>query len=813
MLNSLEKYPNKCNNIFIFLIGLGLVDNAFDKTFLYCLIDSSILSFVTIPTINANRTNAYVDVYTLGSEELSLKAGEYYLTFVQTDDSGGDFRYFIVHNFDLIRKSDYKPPKTWKVTFEEPDPNRLWTAGETVSFTTVVTPSEAVPGLIWSSSDESVARVDKNGAITLLKEGTVTVTATASDGSGVSASKTIDVLAEPAYDYKFTEAGKKLLETTGSGDMKAAAAQFYNNYSGSALAEGSAPWCYESLTSLLLYLQQNFTLGTFTFGKGYHNCGETPNDTSVFKIKVDADGQYLPTLIYNQNTEVTGADIYIAPVADAANMTDAKYLALEITNSDRPIKGPVVRKIQTGTTPLNLKAGEYYLVFKETNDATSGKFRYFFFDNFRLYREGEPLEESISLARPKDQLLAVGDTCALHATVQGTTAGVNWSTSDPSVATVDSSGLVTAVGNGHVTITATLANESGLSASTPILVGASAQHVYKFKEVGQAMVEAGAETGDFKTLTAYTSLAGTSPWMYVKGSSTGLLFAYLPANDVFGTFAFNGIGTSEWARIKIKIDKAGVYAGAVLHNHTSVSTNANVYFAPVTEVDAGANPTAEKYQFIRVEDNWNSGTPETGFATVSDMAMPLSEGEYYVTFTQNTGGDTTQRYLYLESLQLFRVDDAVSTTNGAAIRITGKQGIRFYSQIDRDFLKNRNVVEYGMVLMPTTLLGENELTIGYTDSESGKSAAKVPAKNLYDISQPNQIVYTAVITNTPASAYKRAVTARAYAILEDGTVIYGNCTSRSIYQVAQNGLESGRASAAEKAVFEQIIADADAIES
>ena len=60
--------------------------------------------------------------------------------------------------------------------------------GESLTLTATITPDDADDKtIVWSSSDPSVAAVDNTGKITAVASGYATITATANDGSGVSA--------------------------------------------------------------------------------------------------------------------------------------------------------------------------------------------------------------------------------------------------------------------------------------------------------------------------------------------------------------------------------------------------------------------------------------------------------------------------------------------------------------------------------------------------------------------------------------------------------------------------------------------------
>ena len=84
--------------------------------------------------------------------------------------------------------------------------------------------------------------------------------------------------------------------------------------------------------------------------------------------------------------------------------------------------------------------------------------------------------------------IEAGETFGLVATVKPTNATnpvVEWTSSDPSVATVDSSGLVTAVDVGTAVVTATATDGSGISASCTVMVT---------KDLSAATVEAADQT-------------------------------------------------------------------------------------------------------------------------------------------------------------------------------------------------------------------------------------------------------------------------------------------------------------------------------
>ncbi len=92
-------------------------------------------------------------------------------------------------------------------------------------------------------------------------------------------------------------------------------------------------------------------------------------------------------------------------------------------------------------------------------------------DAIDINKDGQLLPGNESISINESSLnLNVGDSQQLTATTTPSSVAVTWSSSDTSVATVDSNGKVTAVGSGTAIITATTTDGSNLSASCTVNV-------------------------------------------------------------------------------------------------------------------------------------------------------------------------------------------------------------------------------------------------------------------------------------------------------------------------------------------------------
>ena len=86
-----------------------------------------------------------------------------------------------------------KPVKVSSITLNQTSLT-LTSKGQTASLTATVSPANAAnKSLTWSSSNSSVVTVNANGTVTAIANGTADITATAADGSGVSAKCSVTV--------------------------------------------------------------------------------------------------------------------------------------------------------------------------------------------------------------------------------------------------------------------------------------------------------------------------------------------------------------------------------------------------------------------------------------------------------------------------------------------------------------------------------------------------------------------------------------------------------------------------------------------
>ena len=427
-----------------------------------------------------------------------------------------------------------------------PDADTLVALGDTVPLVAEAVDANGHPvagtEVSWRSSDASVAAVDGSGLVTAVANGTATVTATAGAASGTAAVtvmqqvSALDVtpaaatlvavgdtvrLVAKAFDanghrvagtevsWRSSEASVAAVD--GSGLVTAVANGTANIMATAGGASGTAAVTVTQQVSALNVTPPAATLVAF---------GDT---VRLVAEAIDANGRPVPGI----EASWRSSDASVASV-------DGSGLVIAVAN---------------GTATVTATAG--------AASATAA---------VTVMQQVSALNVTPSA----DTLVAVGDTVRLVAEavdanghpVAGTE--VWWASSDASVASVDESGLVTAVANGTATVTATAGAASGTAAVT-VMQQVSALSV--------TPAEATLVVGDTLRFSAEAMDANSQP---VRGTE----FAWASSDTRVATVDSSGLVTGNGVgEVEISASSSGVVGRAALVVETprprvSVSTSA-----------------------------------------------------------------------------------------------------------------------------------------------------------------------------------------------------------------------------------------------
>ena len=279
--------------------------------------------------------------------------------------------------------------------------------GEKVNITATVTPADATnQTLVWASQNPTVATV-VDGVVTPVGVGTATITATAQDGSGVVSSIDINVV-------------DNSIEVNNGCDMErvSAGCNQHNNESDVSWSHNKEP-----------YLNNDSTKVPY---------GEW--------VEFEFCGTFLQ-VISTKNSDLGTAKVYID-----GELQEGK---LDCTGN-----GYTRQIVWQGSFEPGLHTVRFVC---DKN--------YFVIDSYK-YIASEPVHAT-GITVTGDKKVGVGFKTQLTAAIapeDATYKTIEWSTSNKNIATVNSNGLVTGVGAGEVTITATAKHDPTVKAEHKICV-------------------------------------------------------------------------------------------------------------------------------------------------------------------------------------------------------------------------------------------------------------------------------------------------------------------------------------------------------
>ena len=275
--------------------------------------------------------------------------------------------------------------------------------------------------LEWTSSDEEVATVDETGLVTAVGAGEADITVSVSDAN-ISSTTHVKVVITPTG----VEAPDSIELVTNGENSKALGAKMTPEDA------TEVKLAYESSDESVATVDENGVV------------------TAV------ADGECVITTYVTADIPATAENAEAKPVVDEVASSEA-----EVANS-----------AADSEAPDDAAASEP----EDTTDTDS---------SFDVVPDGLSAETKVTVTTKVEQItlnktegtLTVGNSVTVTATVtpdNATNATVNWTSSDETVATVDSNGKVTAVAAGSATITATSESDGDVSADYALTVNKAA---------------------------------------------------------------------------------------------------------------------------------------------------------------------------------------------------------------------------------------------------------------------------------------------------------------------------------------------------
>ena len=329
--------------------------------------------------------------------------------------------------------------------------NKTVAAGSTVQLKASCSPDTAsIQDVVWSSRDPSVAEVDRNGRVTGRKRGSVNITATAADGSGVTANVYMTVT-QPVSSVTFNQ--KEITVVAGR------AAQGRVTVEPANASDRTVTWSSsdESIATVKGGQITGHKAGVCTVTCASHSNPEVTATATVTVIQLVTKIECTnPASELSLKTGETGQLHWKALPEDATNK-DLTFRSLQPKIASVDANG-VVTALSRGTATIVATA--------QDQGKRQGSVRF-------------TVIQPVTGVEMKQALYYVqrGRSSSIRAVVQPRNANnqkVHWSSMDEGTATVRSNGTSTGsvygVSSGTTTVTA-FTDDGGFTASTKIRVG------------------------------------------------------------------------------------------------------------------------------------------------------------------------------------------------------------------------------------------------------------------------------------------------------------------------------------------------------
>ncbi len=378
----------------------------------------------------------------------------------------------------------------------------------------------------WSVNDETIATVSEDGVVTPVTSGTFTLTATAKDGSGVSASKIITVTR-----------GVTSIEIVGA-DSITEATTYSANITPDYATNKEVEWSISNTEIAIVY----------------DNGVVTPITSGLVTITVTAkDGsgvsasKEINIIKLAESIEITGEDSISSP---------AQYTAIVSPDytSDKEVSWSVDNEAIATVDELGivtpLTSGNIILtaIAKDGSGVYATK-------TIEIVKFAESIEivGNEEITEPSQYSVVILPEYT-------TNKNAEWSVSDESIATVDENGLVTPLKNGKIVLTAKAEDASGIETTKSIVITVSVR-------ANSITSDVGVWDKNFDSdITEYTiSVPSETSAIYLTSSFTNA------TAKVNGSVAVNGV------RKKVSLTGTETEIEIVLSPTSGNNLNSNTY--------------------------------------------------------------------------------------------------------------------------------------------------------------------------------------------------------------------------------------------
>ncbi len=480
----------------------------------------------------------------------------------------------------------------------------------TATVTATVLPANAANKVLtWSSSDNQIATVNPSGVITAVGVGTATITVTTTDGSHTA---TVSVTVTPIL-VSSVSVGSATISIVDESTATVTATVLPANAANKVLTWSSSDNQIATVnpSGVITAVGVGTATITVTTTDGSHTATVSVTVTPILVSSVSVGSATIS--IVDESTATVTATVL------PANATN-KVLTWSSSDDQIATVNPsgVITAVGVGTATITVTTTDGSHTATVTVTVTP------------------ILVSSVTVSSATVGIVS-GSTATVTATVLPANAAnkvLTWSSSDDQIATVNPSGVITAVGVGTATITVTTQDASTITKTIVVTVTASAVSVTGVS-VGSAIVNL--EVGSRETVVA-TVVPATATDKTVTWTSSDDQIATV---DPSGVITAAGVGT---ATITVTADGGHTATVDVTVTASAVSVTGVSVGSAIVNLEVGSRETVVATVVPATATDktvtWTSGDNTIATVDLNGEIIAVGVGRAYITVT--SGGQTAQ---------------------------------------------------------------------------------------------------------------------------------------------------------------------------